>query len=198
MSNVKKYLLHSSGFYDFIIWLSELQKYGMNSEVQNNIVQINPLFSKYLSFGISTTVKSGGVPFIAVPSQEARWMHRLEWKKVVFRKNDNFVYFVTKAMKCPNSSYPDIPSFGVAFYLDLKEKASLVNVSKDIIIREYFQEDNLALYINYHNYVFKVDVENIDEDKKIILDYNEDIKSYAEFLTSTIKTQTAYGQRVTL
>lgn len=195
MSSVKKYLLHSSGFYNFIIWLSELQKYGMDCEVQNNIIQINPLFSKYLSFGISTTVKSGGVPFIAVPSQEARWMHMLEWSKIIFRKNDNFVYFITKSIKSPSSAYPDIPSFGVAFYIDLKEKASLINFAQDIIIREYFQEDNLALYINYHNYVFKANIENIKEDDKITLDFNPDVKSYNQFLTSSINTQTSYGQR---
>lgn len=195
MTDVKKYLLHSSGFYNLIIWLAELKKYGMPCDVNNNIIQINPLFSKYLSFGISVTQKSGGDPFIAVPSQEARWMHMMEWSKIVFRKNDNYIYFITKSVVSPSPAYPDIPSFGLAFYVDLKDKTNLISFDKEIIIREYFQEDNNALYINYHNSVFKTSIENIPEDFMIPLDNNKDIKNYAEFLTSSINTQTSYGQR---
>lgn len=169
MKDIKKYLMHSSGFYSFINWLADIQKFGMPAEIQNEIIKINPLFSKYLSFGISSLKKSGGDPFIAIPSQEAKWMSMMSWDNIIIKKNDDHIYLIASECKSPSSIYPDIPSFAIGFYIDLKEKASLLNDVEKIVIREYFKEDNDDIYINYHNSVVKLNVKKLNVDDEIII-----------------------------
>lgn len=193
MKDIQKYLMHSSGFYSFINWLADLEKIGMTCEVKNDIVNVNFLFSKYLSFGISSSKRGGGEPFIAFPSQEAQWMHMLSWKNIIFRKNDNLIYFITEGCKSPSHMYPDIPSFGISFYTDLKDKLELLQQNKRLIVREYFKEDNGEVYINFHNTVCKIPVNVLLESEDIPLD--SAVQSYDNFLSSNVQLMISYGER---
>lgn len=193
MQEIKQYLTHCSGFYSFISWLDEQKRSGLPFDITDNIINLNPMFSQYVSMGVSTLKRSKGDAFIAIPCQEAKWMSMMSWSEIIFRKNDNHIYLLSSGVESPTSQYPDIPGFTISFYVDLKEKISLLHNLKKIIVREYRLEDDNGVYINYHNSVCEVPVRVISENDAIINTTNT--VDYDTFISNQINQMTSYGDR---
>ena len=195
MKEIKQYLTHCSGFYSFISWLDEQKRSGLPFEVLNNIIYLNPLFSQYISMGASTLKRNNGEAFLAISSQEAKWMSMIKWSEVVFRKEDNYIYILSPGVESSTSQYPDIPGFALGFYVDLKEKISLLHNLHYLTIREYRLEDDNGIYINYHSRVCKLPVKLIEEN--MIIENENSLKNYDTFISTQIEQMTSYGNRFT-
>lgn len=195
MKEIKQYLTHCSGFYSFISWLDEQKRSGLPFEVLNNIIYLNPLFSQYISMGASTLKRNNGEAFLAISSQEAKWMSMIKWSEVVFRKEDNYIYILSPGVESSTSQYPDIPGFALGFYVDLKEKISLLHNLHYLTIREYRLEDDNGIYINYHSRVCKLPVKLIEEN--MIIKNENSLKNYDTFISTQIEQMTSYGNRFT-
>lgn len=195
MKEIKEYLTHCSGFYSFIAWLEEQKRSGLPFDVVENIIHLNPLYSQYISMGASTLKRSNGDPFLAIPPKEAKWMSMIKWSEIVFRINDNHIYFLSAGVESPTTQYPDIPGFTLSFYVDLKEKISLLHNLKKLIVREYRLEDDNGVYINYHSYVCNLPVRILTENEPIV--NNTNTLDYDTFISNQIEQMTIHGQNFT-
>lgn len=193
MKEIQQFLTHCSGFYNFINWLHEQQRTGFAFEVTNNIIHLNPLYSQYISLGISTLKRSNGDAFIAVPPREAKWLGMIQWNEIILRRKDNYIYFLSHGVKSPMSKYPDIPGLTIGFYVDLKEKTELLYSLSEILVREYRLEDDGGVYINYHKPTCKLPIRIISENEEIKTISN--VNSYDDFLDSHYSAMLSAGNR---
>lgn len=167
MSFLDRYVEHSAGLLSFLSWIETKNTEGKPYEITKQIVFLNQLISKYFSIGI-TYKKGKREIFFAIQPIESEWFSLIKWNKIVLRKNDQYIYFVAESMRGDEDSNPDIPSFGLAFYVDTQNKKELLSKLSTIAGREYFLDDDKRVKINFHKKIFNLPIEIVEANEQII------------------------------
>lgn len=197
MDNAEKYLIHCAGLYNMLAWLEEQQNQGMPckisqqiewddtkiingapSKTSQQIISVHPLASRFFSLGIKKD-KKHKKPFLAIQPNESQWFSMIQWERIVIRQRDMNIYFIAKTIKGDEQEYPDIPAFALALSVDTIEKLDLLCRMTNLDGREYWQEYDGTIRINFHNKLFSLPVSLIENgtpviaSDKHIVDFNE-------------------------
>ena len=175
----KKYLIHCAGIYTMLAWIEEQNQLGTGSSVSKQIIYVPPLASRYFSLGISRH-KKAKLPFLAIQPNESSWMKMITWDKIYIRRNDRHLYLVSSSVKGDEVEFPDIPPFVLAITFDTWEKLQLLSGITHLDGREYYQDDNGQIQINYHARIFNLGIKFIEEHDNIIAE--EKLKTYRDIL----------------
>lgn len=150
------YIKHVSGIYYLLEWVEHQKNQGMASNISNEIIYFHPLISRYFSLGVTKNKKYGKELFFASQPEESIWFSLIQWDKTIIQPNDIHLYFISKKIKGDNEDYPDIPQFGISFSFDSMDKINMLKNIKQIIGREYFQDENKLIKVNFHKKLYQL------------------------------------------
>ena len=172
MDKSDKYLLHCSGLYTMLAWMNEQQANGLSCKVAGQIVYSHPISGRLFSLGISRNKNVSKEPFLAIQPNENQWFSLMQWEKICIRERDLHLYFITELVKGNNVDYPDIPPFVFAISFDSIEKIKILQKINKLDGREYRQDEDGDIKINFHSKIFSLPIENKSYDEPVISDNN--------------------------
>ncbi len=193
MNYLEKYIEHCSGFYSLLAWIESQSENGKPYSTLNNIIYFEPIISKYFSFGVVKGTKKSKEPFLAVQPIESEWFSLIKWKNLVLRDNDPYLYFISEPVKGDQETFPDIPSFAIALYIDTREKKSIIENLKTLSGREYFLDFDKQIRINFHKKIFNLKIENFAENTPLVSE--EALFDYSEIILKQETKMVGYSDK---
>lgn len=167
MTDNEKYLMHCSGIYSLMGWLREIQLSGAPCIHQEDNIILNPIISRRFGIGFAKGKHTSNSAFIAIQSNEHKWMKLIKWEKLYIRKNDNHLYFMSKNMPGDKEMYPDIPSFIFIIPIDHREKMVLFDDITKIEARELTFTEDGEMKINFSSRLFNITIKHLEEEEEI-------------------------------
>lgn len=180
MDKAEQYLIHCAGFYNFLTWMEEQNKAGMPSKIAGQTIYLHPLVSRFFALGIAKTKKLNKEPFLAIQPSESQWFSMIVWDKLCVRERDMHLYFVSKTIEGDTENYPDIPPFCVALSFDTLDKANILHKINNLVAREYRQDDNGEIKINFHNKIFSLPISHLSYDEPFMKE--EKVINYTDLM----------------
>lgn len=143
----KQYLQHISGLTAFFCWLEQK---NIDIKLESQIIYLPENLSKRFCIGVPKRKIFGTNVFLAVPSNELKWMANIIWKRAVIFPEKRMLFFISRKMN--EEEYSTIPSFAIGFPFDSLEKAQILAHLKQIDIRGYWKErDELHIENGYRS-----------------------------------------------
>lgn len=163
--------MHCAGLYSLIGWLRETQLDGTPCKHNENTIQLHPIVARRFGIGFARGKYTNNDIFLAIQSNEHKWMKLIRWDKLYVRKNDPNLYFTSKLSQGDQEIYPDIPPFTLIIPLDSKEKIELLYETRKIEARELTYNEYNEMVINFSSKIFSITVKFLEEDEALpILD----------------------------
>ncbi len=179
MKPLLKYLEHCAGFYSLLAWLEEEKKEGFSYQLSNQIIELDTLRSRYFSLGIKKGTKE---VFLAIQPSESDWFRLIKWNKVIIKNNRNKIYFLADVVDGDQQENPDMPPFAISLTIDSIDKIMILQSIKNLVGREYFQDDTGTIHVNFHKKLFTIPIEIYESNTPIVPTVN--IYSHSEIISS--------------
>ena len=172
MEKFESYLLHSTGVYSMLFWLSEQQQAGIKSNISEPYIYAGDIGSKFFGLGISKSKFYSKLPFLAIQPMENKWFQLIQWEHVIVKKNDLNIYFTSKHLSGDGFTYPDIPSFVFVLSVDNEEKINLLRSANVLDGREIKKNELGIIHIDLLTKIFSLPIFKKDENELIIQPFN--------------------------
>lgn len=180
MSEEEKYVKHSIGITGMLSWIMRWQQYKEAIIVENGSnIKLSLLPSSRFGLVFPLASAYGKIPFLVMQNEELAWFKDIEWNRVMIKKGDPRLYFISEKIKGFNYSMPDLHAFSFSVEFDYYEKIESLFSCKKIGLKNIWFDELGEAHIPKGKHLAEITVFNNKKDQPVL----------SESETSTHKSQ---------
>lgn len=163
MKLTKEYLLHNTGIHNLINYCLFYEARGFKHNWTNDIIFLDKNMSQFFGFTqLLSNGKKSNNPQLLVQNEEKKWLSLIQWEKLIVLKNEGLLVLIAKEMFGDNNVYSDLPSFGIAIHMGVKDYFDLFDENYKFEARECWKDDDNNINVVFTNKLFSMDVEKVN------------------------------------
>jgi len=151
----QRYVLHSSGLYGLMGWVSDMNQRGYVIEHTASVLRLDIQAARLFAMVRHPRLKT---PFLAIQFNERRWMQLVHWEKALIRPGDPTLYLMSRMIEGDESRYPDLSSVTIAIPIDDPSKMDVFKGLKSLDVRGMFLEDG-EIRLDLHRKIVSMPLE---------------------------------------